>query len=574
MVACFASAIYGWSKGDPNILLLGWDSDQNGCGYSDSTIDYPYLYWPKSPDKSLVSDVEKGDTDEIFKLLEFGVCVKECPATDEDKIECKPTKYMKEADQLEYYEDCEHYPLKVVSGVPFRFPSKSFAGHFCIPDGEYTDSEKMYVAFKEAFYESALGNKGTAYFYDIYKCWAVLLIGSLITCIFAYLYLFVVRWVGGIIIWASIILTFVVLICAGCYSYFYARLQYPEDNPTHDYIAYASYVIFGIAGLLLLTVMCCFSAIALGIAVFKATANYLQCNMEVFILPAVSTLISLIWYVVWISAAIFIFSVGTPTAREGAPYITEIMWDDNTRYILLYFCFCLLWVNAFIVGCVQFIIGASTCLWYFTVKTDTGGKGTIRIATWWLFRYHWASVGLGSLIIAICQMIRIIFEYYRKKAGAAAAVNPVLKFTLWATSYCLLCLEKCIKYISKNAYIQIALTNDSFLPAAINAFCLILKNAHRFGIANSIGGIFMFFGCFLLTSISCFGSYMFLTNYGVEGLEITSPIPATFAMGVIAIGIGYQFLSIFSFSQDAILQSYLLDEELRRPSTASRPDDI
>jgi len=69
-------------------------------------------------------------------------------------------------------------------------------------------------------------------------------------------------------------------------------------------------------------------AIQLGIAVFKCTAEYIQKNMVIFALPAAASILSLIWYVIWISAAIFIFSVGTPTARENYPYITEIKWSD------------------------------------------------------------------------------------------------------------------------------------------------------------------------------------------------------------------------------------------------------
>jgi hypothetical protein len=140
-------------------------------------------------------------------------------------------------------------------------------------------------------------------------------------------------------------------------------------------------------------------------------------------------------------------------------------------------------------------------------------------------------------------------------------------------SFFLACLEKCVKYVSKNAYIQIALTGDHFMQAAINAFCLILKNAHRFGMANTIGSVLMVFGCFLITALSCFLTYVYLTMYNTM-FDITSPIPTTVCIGVIAVMIGYQFLSIFSFSQDAIMQSFLLDEELKRGDGASRPDDI
>lgn len=94
---------------------------------------------------------------------------------------------------------------------------------------------------------------------------------------------------------------------------------------------------------------------------------------------------------------------------------------------MIYHVFALLWINAFIIGCVQFIIGASTCQWYFTVKTDSKGRNTIPTAISWLFKYHWASIAMGSLIIAICQMIRLVFEYYRKKMSIMEKTNPFIK---------------------------------------------------------------------------------------------------------------------------------------------------
>jgi hypothetical protein len=56
-----ASAIYGWHFGNPDMLMIGWDSDQNGCGYSEKTADYPYLYWPQSPDTAMLEQIQKGE---------------------------------------------------------------------------------------------------------------------------------------------------------------------------------------------------------------------------------------------------------------------------------------------------------------------------------------------------------------------------------------------------------------------------------------------------------------------------------------------------------------------------------
>ena len=122
-------------------------------------------------------------------------------------------------------------------------------------------------------------------------------------------------------------------------------------------------------------------------------------------------------------------------------------------------------------------------------------------------------------------------------------------------------LENCIKYISKNAYIQIALTNNSFFKSAWNAFALIIKNAHRFGFTASIGGIFLGFGVLSVAGIISGSVYVFMTNE-IALMGVTSPIPTTVVAGIMAACITMLFLSIFSFASDAILQSFLMDEEL------------
>ena len=87
----------------------------------------------------------------------------------------------------------------------------------------------------------------------------------------------------------------------------------------------------------------------------------------------------------------------------------------------------------------------------------------------------------------------------------------MVKVLLITTGWFLWILENCIKYMSKNAYIQIALTGNSFFKSAWNAFTLILKHADNFGFGHTIGSVFMFFGCITISaSVSGF-AYLFMT---------------------------------------------------------------
>lgn len=47
IVGLVGTAIWAYSDGgDMTIFLTGWDSDGNGCGHSEKTKAYKYLYWP------------------------------------------------------------------------------------------------------------------------------------------------------------------------------------------------------------------------------------------------------------------------------------------------------------------------------------------------------------------------------------------------------------------------------------------------------------------------------------------------------------------------------------------------
>ena len=295
-------------------------------------------------------------------------------------------------------------------------------------------------------------------------------------------------------------------------------------------------------------------------------------NLRIFLLPLAAYVFAALWLAIWMVSAIFVFSVGEPTPRVGYEFITEMKWSDNTRYVFFYQVFMLFWINAFIMGMCQFIIAASACIWYFEVNSDTGGKGTVGRGMYWALRYHMGSVAFGAALIAICQMIRFLFEYYRKKIQGANK-NACVKFMLCYTGYLLWALEKCIKFITKNAYIQVALTNTFFCKAAWNAFSLILRNVARFGWLNTIGFVLNWFGVCAIAGVNGFGAYIAITKIESFDDTVTQPLAPTILIILMSILIVKSFLSIFSFSMDAILQSFLLDEAMGMPGN-SRPDDI
>lgn len=70
----FATAAYGYAKGNPLKLLTPYDSRGTQCGRN-LTSDYKYLFWP---DLDKAVNVKK-ITELTDAILGNSYCVKECP---------------------------------------------------------------------------------------------------------------------------------------------------------------------------------------------------------------------------------------------------------------------------------------------------------------------------------------------------------------------------------------------------------------------------------------------------------------------------------------------------------------
>ena len=123
-------------------------------------------------------------------------------------------------------------------------------------------------------------------------------------------------------------------------------------------------------------------------------------------------------------------------------------------------------------------------------------------------RYHMGTAGFGSLIIAIVKTIRAVIAYMQKQAKASK--NKILEYLMCVLQCCMWCLEKCLKFLNKNAYIQTAIYGFSFCKSARRAFFLILRNILRVAAVNIVADFVLILGkvltpliLFLFVLFSC-----------------------------------------------------------------------
>jgi hypothetical protein len=180
------------------------------------------------------------------------------------------------------------------------------------------------------------------------------------------------------------------------------------------------------------------------------------------------------------------------------------------------------------------------------------------------FRYHLGSLAFGSFILAVVQAVKYILIYLRNyvKAHTGEEVSKLVQYLLKCLQCYILCFERFVKFLNKNAYIQIALHSTSFCTAARDAFFLILRNAGRFATLGSIGAVFLFLGRWTIAIASTYGGYILITKADKFDQKIHSPVFPTLVFFCIAYILALLFMSVYSMACDTILHCFLADEEL------------
>merc|ERR1712137_1355415 len=319
-----------------------------------------------------------------------------------------------------------------------------------------------------------------------------------------------------------------------------------------------AYIVWGLCVLFIIFVLCMCSRIQLAISINKVAAMFIYHTPTVILVPLVQVIVSILWVLTWAASAAFIVSqvpdtwvpttayatyaeaYGTdddPGACNGdwpqgsvwntlgdissandecsgvygdVSSITPKCWRCSPpQYVLdirfFISLFTYLWNAAFMIALGQLLIAGAVAVWFFTPKDEKrkvlSVKESLRIA----FRYHIGTVAFGSFIVALVQFIRYVLQYFEQQAKAQK--NQLLACVLKILQCILYCFEKCIKFLNKNAYIQVALLGRTSVGVQRQLFFLFSET------------------CFFLQLLLCWGQSLKLwvsfLSWRVQSLWVT-----------------------------------------------------
>lgn len=347
----------------------------------------------------------------------------------------------------------------------------------------------------------------------------------------------------------------------------------PSSHSNKEIIALkVASLLFLILGFLYfcLTIFIC-KRIELAIKIVGQAARAIE-DMPLMVFTPIIQVIGLTMFMVpWVFWMLFLASSGTWSTQEKSTNtgLTDISISYRTYSVskdvqerLWYMFFCYLWTSEFIAAIGSIVIAIACADWYFTPeeKKSKVNSGTVCKAYAVTLRYHLGTAAAGSLIIAVIEFIRAVVIYVEKHMKKSSIGSFLLQWVFCCINCCLWCIECCMRFISKNAYIQTAIHGKGFCSGAKDGFFLIARNILRIGALQVVSGILLFLGKVFVTSAASASSYYFLTSYYSD--QLNGFIAPVILVMFIAWATASMFMSVFHMAADTLIVCFITDEEM------------
>ncbi|XP_071836261.1 choline transporter-like protein 1 [Apostichopus japonicus] len=538
------------TNGHPERLLLGYDSFGNICGTNNDYVENVTLSGQDMTSKPFVfsfSPVAPTVDSKPSKMI----CIASCPnitlVTPEQYADHEICTYdvpVEDYNVLTLASDsCPKPPVPVSFQVLNR----------CVP--------KALLDVATSFIQAEWIQ---TFLLDIETTWREIVYLCLISLGFSLAIMMILRFFAGVVIWLMVLLFVAGSVGGTCYMWYrwYDASQLLEGIPETErtdvenknirtHLIYAG-AASAVTVLILLILLVMRKRIALVVALFKEAGKVIA-SIPLLLLQPIWTFVCT---VVIVGGCGLIFSYlitsGKPIRTEDGT--VQYVEDDLTHYMKYYFVFGVIWGTEFIVALGQCVTAGAVAEWYFA-RDKKSIDSPIWNSTVRVIRYNLGSIAYGSLVISLVMVVRLILGFIQTRLQGSQ--NKIAQYTLRCLQCCMWLFEKILRFINRNAYIEIAIYGHSFCKSAQRAFTVIVSNALRVAAINSVGDFLLFLGKLAVTaSVVVIALEFFQNNPEVNFYPVLVALAAVFAFVV-----SHTCLSVYEMVIDTLFICFCEDCE-------------
>uniref|UniRef100_A0A8C1JMV3 Choline transporter-like protein n=1 Tax=Cyprinus carpio TaxID=7962 RepID=A0A8C1JMV3_CYPCA len=619
IVGYVAVGILAWTHGDPRKVIYPTDSLGQYCGQG------------KLEKKPLLFYFNMMKCASPMVLLEFQcptpqVCVEKCP----DRTLTLVTAIAKPEDWKYYKSYCREDPgnkpmteiLQKKLCPAYLISSKPCKAFRCFPSlGK--KGEVITVVLKHALVMEGR-QVAMKIFEDYTKSWYWILICLLIAVVLSLIFIVLLRYLAGIMVWVMILMVIAVVACGIAYSSIkYVNLKdtagsnitlqqlgFQPDFSVYLHIRQtwlAFIIILAILEVIIIIILIFLrNRIRIAVELMKEASRAVGYVMSSLFYPIFTFFLLTIVIAYWGITAVFLSTSSEPVYKvfnetdcphgrqtcEPENFTISAMKTDCPRseclfafyggetpyhkyliFFQFYNVFLFFWCANFVTALGQMTLAGAFASYYWAPnKPNDMPAYPLCASLGRSLRYHTGSLAFGSLILAIVQIIRVLLEYIDHKLKGAE--NKFAKFLLCCLKCCFWCLEKFIKFINRNAYIMVAIYGKNFCRSARDAFFLLMRNVIRVVVLDKVTDFILFLGKLLIVGLVGIFAFFFFSGQ-TDAFKDAAPSLHYYWVPILTVLVGsyliaHGFFSVYAMCVDTLFLCFCEDLE-RNDGSAARP---
>jgi len=235
-------------------------------------------------------------------------------------------------------------------------------------------------------------------------------------------------------------------------------------------------------------------------------------------------------------------------------------FDSEQQLYLAMYVFVGCWLLTFVTALYQFSIAYAVAKWYDIEpgeddERDADCFGVVEGVRCGL-RYHLGSLAFGSALIATLELFQRLVEYAEIKNQQEGG-NKVVSSCLTCVLCCCKCVEGILRFVSKNAYIDMAIQSTGFCQAVRNVGHVVIDHGAAMAILNGATVVFQIVGMAAITAVCGLVAYATLNTDTFANpfseRHVANPGFATGMACVLGFIVAWAFMAVFDVATDTIL---------------------
>ena len=331
-----------------------------------------------------------------------------------------------------------------------------------------------------------------------------------------------------------------------------------------DYLYWGFFLVAMLGSAYTIALVVLHRKLILAVKVMKEASRAVTGVPSVLLLPIATLCLSAAIFCGWGITAVLLISTGELEPRT--PGFGHIFLPIETWGWLALLGLTGVWTLCFIRHVQHCAVAGALSSWYFADGERWHGLG-IGLVVGTLGRVlgrHTGSVAAGSLLITLLQAVRIFVIVVMKRLKACAGDSSVARLACCCVQCCLGCVERCVRYISRNAYVVMMVKGTSFCGAATEALSLLTKHMMKVAVLRSVGWSFLVLGKLFVTGAAAGTGALVLLTQPPWSDELFSIFPAVLAISLGAWFVGSAFMGVYNMAIDTVFLCYTIDLERAR----------